>query len=145
VLRDGDDPRAHTAGRRHHRRAGAAPKLRHGDTDATVAVRNTPPPAGPLPARSQGRRGLVGLRERVRLAGGSLSAARLPDGGFEVVARLPYAAGLVASPDSPLPSGAPSTDCRYYRSHGDFFRAADTYCLCFAGGRLVAKDVIPVR
>ncbi|GAA4674651.1 sensor histidine kinase [Phytohabitans rumicis] len=202
--------------------AAVAVRLRHGDTEATVTVRNAPPPAGPLPARSQGRRGLVGLRERVRLAGGTLSAARLPEGGFEVVARLPYAAGPVASPDSPSterrrivqrqarrglitaiavpaalgaalgataigyyvyattgsvltpreyatlsvgtdraaaervlprrqmldpPSRAepPGSDCHYYRSHGDILRAADAYRLCFAGDRLVAKDVIPIR
>ncbi|MFI0820797.1 sensor histidine kinase [Streptomyces sp. NPDC021098] len=48
---------------------------------------------------SQGRsaaagagRGLVGMRERARLVGGSLRAGPLPGGGFEVAARLPVEA-----------------------------------------------------
>ncbi|WP_238332560.1 sensor histidine kinase [Kribbella jejuensis] len=40
-----------------------------------------------------GGRGLDGLRERVRLAGGSLSAAPRPDGGFQVTATMPCAGG----------------------------------------------------
>ncbi|MFF8603881.1 sensor histidine kinase [Streptomyces sp. NPDC015232] len=35
--------------------------------------------------------GLVGMRERVRLTGGSLDTGPLPDGGFRVAARLPLA------------------------------------------------------
>nr|WP_246643384.1 MULTISPECIES: sensor histidine kinase [Streptomyces violaceusniger group] len=41
------------------------------------------------PATAGAGRGLVGMRERVRLVGGSLHAAPLPAGGFEVAARLP--------------------------------------------------------
>lgn len=33
--------------------------------------------------------GLVGMRERVRLTGGTLDTGPLPDGGFRVAARLP--------------------------------------------------------
>ncbi len=36
-----------------------------------------------------GGHGIVGMRERVRVYGGSLSAAERPDGGFVVTARLP--------------------------------------------------------
>ncbi|MFB7155067.1 ATP-binding protein, partial [Streptomyces virginiae] len=37
--------------------------------------------------------GLVGMRERVRLTGGTLDTGPLPDGGFRVAARLPLQAG----------------------------------------------------
>ncbi|MCI3239462.1 MULTISPECIES: sensor histidine kinase [Streptomyces] len=57
----------------------------------TVLVVNDPPPeppAAPLEASGTGH-GLVGMRERVRLVGGTLDAGPLPDGGFRVAARLP--------------------------------------------------------
>ncbi|MBU7596640.1 sensor histidine kinase [Streptomyces sp. P38-E01] len=57
----------------------------------TVLVVNGPPPqapAGPLEAGGTGH-GLVGMRERTRLAGGTLDAGPLPDGGFRVAAQLP--------------------------------------------------------
>ncbi|WP_329068596.1 sensor histidine kinase [Streptomyces sp. NBC_01429] len=41
--------------------------------------------------------GLVGMRERVRLTGGTLDTGPLPDGGFRVAARLP----LTAPKDAP--------------------------------------------
>ncbi|WP_217127636.1 sensor histidine kinase [Streptomyces sp. AC558_RSS880] len=57
----------------------------------TVLVVNGPPPeppAGPLEVGGTGH-GLVGMRERVRLAGGTLDVGPLPDGGFRVAARFP--------------------------------------------------------
>lgn len=57
----------------------------------TVLVVNGPPPAppaAPLEASGTGH-GLVGMRERVRLVGGTLDVGPLPDGGFRVAARLP--------------------------------------------------------
>ncbi|MGW5650139.1 sensor histidine kinase [Streptomyces humi] len=41
------------------------------------------------PGSVGGGRGVVGMRERARLVGGSLRAGPLPGGGFEVAARLP--------------------------------------------------------
>ncbi|MGZ2357246.1 sensor histidine kinase [Streptomyces sp. 372A] len=56
----------------------------------TVLVVNAPPeqPGSPLETAGTGH-GLIGMRERVRLTGGSLDAGPLPDGGFRVAARLP--------------------------------------------------------
>ncbi|MDS1270104.1 sensor histidine kinase [Lipingzhangella sp. LS1_29] len=56
-----------------------------------VSVRNGPgshvdTPAAPDPG---GGHGLVGMRERVVMLGGSLRTGTLPDGGFQVVAQLP--------------------------------------------------------
>ncbi|WP_335932164.1 sensor histidine kinase [Streptomyces sp. PTD5-9] len=45
-------------------------------------------PGSPLEATGTGH-GLVGMRERVRLTGGTLDTGPLPDGGYRVAARLP--------------------------------------------------------
>ncbi|MFC9547440.1 sensor histidine kinase [Streptomyces sp. NPDC056956] len=64
-----------------------------GGEHLTVLVVNGPPPrppGGPLETGGTGH-GLVGMRERVRLVGGTLDVGPLPDGGFRVAARLPLA------------------------------------------------------
>lgn len=53
-----------------------------------TVVDNGRTPQGRSVAVGAGR-GLVGMRERARLVGGSLRAGPLPGGGFEVAARLP--------------------------------------------------------
>ncbi|MFD4942825.1 sensor histidine kinase [Streptomyces sp. NPDC058239] len=47
-------------------------------------------PGSPLETTGTGH-GLVGMRERVRLTGGTLDTGPLPDGGFRLAARLPLA------------------------------------------------------
>ena len=76
---------------------GAAVTVRLARTadETVVTVTNEPPPASPQPEPTQGNQGLVGLRERVRLAGGTLHTEARNDGGFEVAAHLPHAAGTV--------------------------------------------------
>ncbi|MCI4066980.1 histidine kinase [Micromonospora sp. R77] len=85
------------------RHAGGAARatvlLRWGD-DLTVEVRDAGPEgAAPEPAAALSTgHGLLGLRERLTVVGGELTATPLPDGGFQVVARLPLA--------TPVPVGA---------------------------------------
>ncbi|MFC7885093.1 sensor histidine kinase [Streptomyces sp. NPDC057376] len=57
----------------------------------TVLVVNGPPPEPPVAPLEEGGtgHGLIGMRERVRLVGGTLDTGPLPDGGFRVAARLP--------------------------------------------------------
>jgi len=72
------------------------------EDETSVSVVNERPPAGALPGTSSGNHGLVGLRERVRLVGGTLSAAPR-DGGFAVVATLPHdAAPAEQEPEADL-------------------------------------------
>jgi signal transduction histidine kinase len=63
-----------------------------GTTTTSAAARPAPRPAadGPVPS---GGRGLRGLRERVGILGGELTAEGLPGGGFRVSASLPTQGG----------------------------------------------------
>ncbi|MFJ8859729.1 sensor histidine kinase [Streptomyces sp. NPDC102451] len=98
---------------RHAPRATTTVQVRHSETETEVAVVNgaAKAPAGPPPG--QGGRGLIGLDERVRLAGGTFEHGPR-DGGYAVSARLPH--HLPARlPDRPAPgtagpsgAGAPS-------------------------------------
>ncbi|GLF94754.1 sensor histidine kinase [Streptomyces yaizuensis] len=71
-----------------------------------VTVENGPPARPPGPPG--GGTGLVGLGERVRLAGGSIGHGPCPGGGFTVTARLPTATtghGAGATPEAGAGAG----------------------------------------
>jgi signal transduction histidine kinase len=62
----------------------------HGAGSLTVTVSDDGSPDTSRPApRSGDGLGIPGMQERAELLGGTLSAARGPDGGFNVTARLP--------------------------------------------------------
>jgi signal transduction histidine kinase len=68
--------------------ARARVSLEHGAEQLTITVTDD----GPGPSAGAGRPagfGLIGMRERVAMLGGTLSAGARPEGGFAVVARLP--------------------------------------------------------
>ncbi|MFI9718452.1 sensor histidine kinase [Streptomyces sp. NPDC052396] len=72
-------------------------------TGLTVLVVNGPADRTQAPLETSGTgHGLVGMRERVRLVGGTLDTGPLPDGGFRVAARLPF--------DTPSPHRDTHTD-----------------------------------
>jgi len=78
--------------------------LSYAPAGVTLAVINGPPPEPPDRAGQRPGHGLIGMRERVAMAGGELRAGPTDDGGFEVFARLP--AGL--APDhAPELAGRP--------------------------------------
>ncbi|HEV2777971.1 MAG TPA: histidine kinase [Actinophytocola sp.] len=67
--------------------AGATVRVRYGGDRVRLTIRNTP---GTMTVNSgQSGSGLLGLRQRVELVGGTLHAGPTPDGGFEVDATLP--------------------------------------------------------
>jgi signal transduction histidine kinase len=72
------------------------------DTGATRPVPEAVPSTG---------RGLAGLTERVRLVGGTLTAQPRPNGGFEVLARLPRTGGR-PEPEHEPPAGSATADER---------------------------------
>ncbi|MQA80313.1 MAG: sensor histidine kinase [Streptosporangiales bacterium] len=73
-------------------------------TETVVTVVNALAPArDATAAATTGQRGLVGLRERVRLLGGTLRAGER-DAAFEVEARLPHEGGAASAPE-PLVRG----------------------------------------
>jgi signal transduction histidine kinase len=76
-------------------------RVRYGQADVRLEVRNTPP-TRPVDAGLVGtgsELGLASLRRRVELVGGSLRAGPAPDGGFGVEATLPaYVPTAAASP-----------------------------------------------
>ncbi|KAK1181226.1 histidine kinase [Streptomyces sp. NBS 14/10] len=70
-----------------------------GVRELRVEVRNGAPDAtATAPGLPGGGHGLIGLRERAQLLGGTLEAHPLPDGGFAVRARLP---GVRPAPRAP--------------------------------------------
>jgi signal transduction histidine kinase len=72
----------------------ASVELAYGDGELLVRV--TDDGRGASAPRGAGGHGLVGMRERVGMYGGTVTARPRPGGGFEVLARLPVAAGRAA-------------------------------------------------
>jgi signal transduction histidine kinase len=65
--------------------------VKAGTDELTIRVVNAPPSTSSAPAPSAGgRHGSIGMRERVALYGGSLSAGPTADGSWLVEAQLPY-------------------------------------------------------
>ena len=84
--------------RKHAGGAGAVVRVATSGPSVVVTVANGPPSDGPCANEAAGGPhdrstgsglGLIGMRERVLAAGGSLEAGPTADGGFEVAARLP--------------------------------------------------------
>ncbi|MEV4891539.1 sensor histidine kinase [Nonomuraea sp. NPDC055795] len=78
-----------TNARKHAGPARASVELTYGRDRVTVEVRDDGGGAPPREGAPIGGYGLIGMRERVALHGGTLSAGPQADGGFAVVASLP--------------------------------------------------------
>jgi signal transduction histidine kinase len=73
---------------RHAPGATARVHLTHLPIGLRVDVSNTCPKRAPAPSQGAGH-GLLGMRERVAMLDGTLTAHPLPDGGYQVAAFLP--------------------------------------------------------
>ncbi|GAB3213536.1 sensor histidine kinase [Marinactinospora thermotolerans] len=73
-----------------HARGGAVTvRVHYGEADLEVVVANEPPPEAGVERPPSGGYGLTGLRERVELAGGTLTAGPRFDGTWQVRAIVP--------------------------------------------------------
>jgi signal transduction histidine kinase len=78
---------------KHARASKATVLVRYGNGGVELEVRDDGRgPAAPSGAGVTGGRGIIGMRERVALYGGSLDAGPAPGGGFAVTARFPIGA-----------------------------------------------------
>jgi signal transduction histidine kinase len=78
---------------RHAPAAPAAVEVRYEPERLRLRVRNDRPPVpGPHPVAGAAGHGIVGMRERAAMLGGTLSAGPTSDGGYLVEAVLPLAA-----------------------------------------------------
>ncbi|MEU9634828.1 sensor histidine kinase [Streptomyces tendae] len=96
---------------RHAPGASAEVHLIHLPIGLRVVVSNTRPLHTPAPSQGAGH-GLLGMRERVAMLDGTLTAQSLPDGGYQVAAFLPVdAPGLPTdAPDLPADDPDPPPD-----------------------------------
>ncbi|MFJ6793398.1 sensor histidine kinase [Streptomyces sp. NPDC091268] len=96
--------------RKHAARARAEVRLTYHPDEVVVEVRDDGAGRGPADRHAAPRSGygLIGMRERVALHGGTLEAAPLREGGFRVAARLPAGPGpgLETGPERARETGA---------------------------------------
>ncbi|MEV6399102.1 histidine kinase [Streptomyces sp. NPDC051907] len=83
--------------------ATATVHVTHTDAETEVRVENGPPPSAHGPRPHSGGRGLIGLAERVRLAGGAFDHGPCGE-GYTVVARMPH-----TPPSQPPPTASASS------------------------------------
>jgi signal transduction histidine kinase len=74
---------------KHARGAATTVRLDHGHDRFTASIVNAGVPGPTVPANTPAGHGLIGMRERATLYGGTLTAGPRPDGGYEVVLSLP--------------------------------------------------------
>ncbi|WP_199806890.1 MULTISPECIES: sensor histidine kinase [unclassified Streptomyces] len=110
---------------KHASGARATVQVTHTATETRVVVENGPPSsaADPQPRPRAGGRGLIGLEERLRLAGGSFAHGPR-DGGYEVLARIPHTPSPLSSvPPPPAASGGDGVPKEHRRARRRVHRA----------------------
>ena len=79
---------------RHSRAGSARVSLTYAPGQVVVEVSDDGPAVEARPHRTHAAHGIVGMRERIRLLGGTLTAGPTSQGGFRVVAELPVRSSL---------------------------------------------------
>ncbi|SFB93314.1 Signal transduction histidine kinase [Streptomyces aidingensis] len=97
-----------TNARRHAPGAAVDVELRWTDDALRLRIRDNGPGAVPAP-RSGGGHGLLGMRERIGMAGGELRSGPARSGGFLIEAVFPAPPPAPARSASPSPSSSPSS------------------------------------
>lgn len=111
-------------------------------TETVVRIVNAvAPDAAAASAATTGQRGLVGLRERVRLLGGTLRAGER-HGAFEVVARLPHEGHAAAAPAQVSPDGGESESSRHLARARRRVRRSFVTVVVVPGAVLVTLGVV---
>ncbi len=82
-------------------------EVAHQPAGLRLAVTNSRPDR-PVPPSAGAGHGLLGMRERAAMLGGTVTAARTPAGGFTVSAFLPRDGTPAALPPDPAPTGDPT-------------------------------------
>jgi signal transduction histidine kinase len=75
--------------RKHQGQAATVVTARYRPGELVIEVISQPAPGPPPPLPAGRGHGIIGMRERVAVLGGSLDAGPRPDGGFTVLARIP--------------------------------------------------------
>ncbi|MFE9336299.1 sensor histidine kinase [Streptomyces sp. NPDC007063] len=134
---------------KHAPEADVTVEVAHGEDGTRIAVENTPAPAAATDQNVRqriGGCGLIGLEERVRLAGGTLSHGATPEGGFAVRALLPHTRAPQPSAASATVGAGPGPEERYARRRlGRTVLVAVTGCLSLGallGGALAWWDTL---
>jgi hypothetical protein len=91
---------------KHAGRARTHARLDYQPAELIIEIANDAPPPGGDPAAEPGTgRGLIGMRERAALYGGTLDAGPRPGGGWRVRAKIPTRSGPCAARAVPTAAG----------------------------------------
>jgi signal transduction histidine kinase len=86
-------------------------EIGYGRSELNLRVVNGPPPGGPPHSQVPGTgHGLVGMRERIAMLGGELTAKPTPEGGFVVAAMLPLTDSSASSDSSDSSAEGPGAE-----------------------------------
>jgi signal transduction histidine kinase len=91
---------------RHAPGAGVALEIEYHAAELAIRVVNTAP-AAPAPPSPGSGHGLLGMRERTAMLGGTLTTGPTPGGGYQVAATLPLTTATATATAAAAPADRP--------------------------------------